>query len=193
MKYSSKHQGFTIVELLIVIVVIAILAAISIAAYTNIQQRAKNTAIINAASQSLKMIEAYIAANGDYPVASWACITEISECQAATSTEAKLPVNATFKTNMATIGILPKNVPTEGDRLYGISYIYTPAARFNGDVQPAFLRYFLVGKNQQCGLPGIMWWTATDTYITSPTGYSSYESAYDKTLCSINIPGPAHS
>ena len=49
-KYSSKQQAFTIVELLIVIVVIAILAAISIAAYTNIQQRAKNTAIINAAS-----------------------------------------------------------------------------------------------------------------------------------------------
>ena len=34
---NKKAQAFTIVELLIVIVVIAILAAISIAAYTNIQ------------------------------------------------------------------------------------------------------------------------------------------------------------
>lgn len=41
---NSTHRGFTIVELLIVIVVIAILAAISIVAYTGIQNRAKDTA-----------------------------------------------------------------------------------------------------------------------------------------------------
>lgn len=41
----STHNttGFTIVELLIVIVIIAILAAISIITYTNIQQRARDT------------------------------------------------------------------------------------------------------------------------------------------------------
>ena len=40
-----KQKGFTIVELLIVIVVIAILAAITIVAFNGIQQRAKNSAI----------------------------------------------------------------------------------------------------------------------------------------------------
>ena len=42
MKHRDKHQnGFTIVELLIVIVVIGILAAITIVSYNNIQYRAK--------------------------------------------------------------------------------------------------------------------------------------------------------
>ena len=41
-KTNTKH-GFTIVELLIVIVVIAILAAISIVAYNGIQSRARDT------------------------------------------------------------------------------------------------------------------------------------------------------
>lgn len=38
----KNKQGFTIVELLIVIVVIAILAAITVVAFNGIQQRAKN-------------------------------------------------------------------------------------------------------------------------------------------------------
>lgn len=41
-------RGFTIVELLIVIVVIAILAAITIAVYNGIQQRAKTSVVTNA-------------------------------------------------------------------------------------------------------------------------------------------------
>jgi prepilin-type N-terminal cleavage/methylation domain-containing protein len=40
---NSKNRGFTIVELLIVIVVIAILAAITVVAYNGIQQRAANS------------------------------------------------------------------------------------------------------------------------------------------------------
>ncbi len=42
-KRVSKRRGFTIVELLIVIVVIGILAAITIVAYSGIQQRARDS------------------------------------------------------------------------------------------------------------------------------------------------------
>lgn len=49
-------SGFTIVELLIVIVVIAILAAISVVAYNGIQQRSRENAAKSELSQFVKAI-----------------------------------------------------------------------------------------------------------------------------------------
>jgi prepilin-type N-terminal cleavage/methylation domain-containing protein len=64
---AIRQRGFTIVELLIVIVVIAILAAISIAAYNGIQNRANDTAIQNDLATLAKKIELYKANYGTYP------------------------------------------------------------------------------------------------------------------------------
>lgn len=54
---KNKHQyGFTIVELLIVIVVIGILAAITIVAYNGIQERARVSTAVSALTQAAKKI-----------------------------------------------------------------------------------------------------------------------------------------
>lgn len=63
----NRQKGFTIVELLIVIVIIGILAALVIAAYNGIQTRA-NVTTMNADLRSMiKLIELYKADNGIYP------------------------------------------------------------------------------------------------------------------------------
>lgn len=63
-----KLSGFTIVELLIVIVVIAILAAISIVAYNGIQERARFAAMRSDLSSLNKAIQLYFAEKGSYPI-----------------------------------------------------------------------------------------------------------------------------
>jgi len=62
---SFYRKGFTIVELLIVVVVIAILAAITIVAYNGIQNKAKNSASISNAQQAGKKITMYAVSNSD--------------------------------------------------------------------------------------------------------------------------------
>ena len=60
-------HGFTIVELLIVIVVIAILAAISIVAYAGIQDRAHNTTVQSDLANNAKKLKEYQIVTGAYP------------------------------------------------------------------------------------------------------------------------------
>jgi len=64
--YKTKN-GFTIVELLIVIVVIGILAAITIVAYNGIQSRARDTQRASDISVINKALELYRVNNGQYP------------------------------------------------------------------------------------------------------------------------------
>ena len=64
---KNKNTGFTIVELLIVVVIIAILAAITIVAYNGIQNRAKSSAAQSLANAVAKKAEAYNATESSYP------------------------------------------------------------------------------------------------------------------------------
>lgn len=71
---QTKQKGFTIVELLIVIVIIAILAAISIVAYNSITQRARDTQRATNAGNLAKAVVNYNAVNNG----KWLSATEIS-------------------------------------------------------------------------------------------------------------------
>lgn len=64
---SIKSRGFTIVELLIVIVVIAVLAAISMVAYSGMQQRARDSQRLQDVATITKALELYYIDNGQYP------------------------------------------------------------------------------------------------------------------------------
>lgn len=93
---KSKRDGFTIVELLIVIVVIGILAAITIVAYNGIQNRAKNVRVVSGMNAYVKAISAYTADKNIYPVpaGSIACFGNVNSCNPG--------ANATYTAQLAT-------------------------------------------------------------------------------------------
>jgi prepilin-type N-terminal cleavage/methylation domain-containing protein len=64
---KNKNRGFTIVELLIVIVVIGILAALVIVTYNGIQQKARDTERKTDVKALQGQLEAYWANSAKYP------------------------------------------------------------------------------------------------------------------------------
>lgn len=85
---NYHHKAFTLVELLIVIVVIAILASISVVAYNGIQARAIDSEKASEVSTIHKKLQMYKIDNGHYP-----CVNDILNTNASTVLD--LPLDAT--------------------------------------------------------------------------------------------------
>ena len=174
-------KGFTIVELLIVIVVIAILAAITIVAYNGIQQRAINTAKINAAAETVKAFQRYYAIKGAYPPSTGdKCVTIDSGCTNSTGTAYTVPVDWGDTDIVA-----PRSVPDGGGGSTGIRANTSPSRLFDGKPAPLMLSFSLAGANQDCGLANVV--TGWTNGVLSTTGNSGASSTGD-TVCYVAIP-----
>ena len=162
---QSKGSGFTIVELLIVIVVVAILAAITITAFNGIQQRARNNARISSAVAITKAIDAYTIQTGaalPVPVCVPTGGTDYSgdgipDCSTLSSSSGRWSEKATFNTALANAGFTNFSYAggdvtgTDGTKYGGVAITYGSSNRgMNGTLQPNFVYFWLEGVNQDC-------------------------------------------
>ncbi len=175
-------RGFTIVELLIVIVVIAILAAISIVAYNGIQQRSTNSAVQNAYVQVEKLVRLY-AVDRQTPLLSGRSCASKPACNYGSN----VALNTTFESNISAIGSLPTGVPVVGAPTYGgIIYDYSATRTYEGVVTPVVLMYALAGANQDCGREVAS--SGFAAVMTKSTNGRSGSTA-TTTLCAVPIKG----
>lgn len=190
---SKDSRGFTIVELLIVIVVIATLAAITIVAFNGIQQRAKTTAKVGTVQQAVKLILLY-KADGTYPRASAGgdfCLTVDNACTAYNGT-----VNAASNTGlMDDLGQWGTPPASSGDATtdsrYGITYSYQSERTLQDISNPVLIIFFLDGTNQMCaGTISGMVSVADD--ISNPGNFvpanRSSQNSGGKTRCYMMFP-----
>jgi prepilin-type N-terminal cleavage/methylation domain-containing protein len=148
---TKWRNGFTIVELLIVIVVIAILAAISIVAYNDIQQRAHNAQVIAGVNTYQKALLQYATINSVYPSVTACLGAGYPGNQCWQGQSGNVGVNGTLDSQLATVMGSKPVLATELFSI-GIGDNMRAGAMWNPSQRRIF--YYLQGPGQNCGLSG---------------------------------------
>lgn len=102
-KLSGEERGFTIIELLIVIVVIAILAALVIISYAGVQSRARDAERVSDIRAVQQGAELYNTNNGAYPARANANANLSAPAQGVDAAALKPPRGASGATLTATV------------------------------------------------------------------------------------------
>jgi len=196
MKYGGS-RGFTIVELLIVIVIIGILAVLVITAYNGIQVRAQNTQRIAAAKEWQKLLNAYVNQEGKYPLSTGnACLGEgyptdwdanpDQDCHRLLSTTRHVSsaLNNELKKLVSSLPSFPKQpvVLSGGDLGLGLSY--QTGNTVDGEANRIIVHFWLEGLNQSCGFPIL---TTSGNSTTAAYTNGNYSGA---TLCTFAVNTP---
>ena len=164
MRFEDR-TGFTIIELLIVIVVIAILAAISVVAYNGIQARASVSETASFANMAVKTLQAYKAAEGQYPQISGCIGNGYIDRTGDGSQDCRWNYNGSVWTVSTSLNnLLDKYVqkrsapdfyaliPGSGYiGLQGATYYYNPAATLDGNPQHDWIVYAVNGDTCPVG------------------------------------------
>lgn len=119
-RFRARHKGFTIIELLIVIVVIGILATILFVSYTSAQAKSRDSRRITDAKAIEAALESYRSTNGDYPASNGSAATSNWETSGTASP-------GTFISSLKNYG-LPDGTPIDPTNsslgLSGYTYMY---------------------------------------------------------------------
>ncbi len=150
----KSKSGFTIVELLIVIVIIAILAAITIVAYNGVQQRARDTQRKQDMALLYKALEMYYIDNGEFPASGGTTIATVINPAWSNSSDASWDTLATkLKPYVASLPKDPTN--TTGQAALGpgntnaFNYSYYSGASSYCSTTPRTRQMYIIGYRME--------------------------------------------
>lgn len=154
---QNSRSGFTVIELLIVIVIIGLLAGGIFLAYTGLQNRAENTKTLQGTKEFIKIMMAYKAQNNDLPNDSsseYICLGEgygIAGCVTNTYGNPvgvqSNPFNTEIKKVVKALPSLSTKLLTmdNGQKVAGTYFHYATKS----------VAYHLAGANQACSIGGV--------------------------------------
>lgn len=204
---KQKQKGFTIIELLIVIVVIGILATLVLNAFSDAQRNARNAQRISAAVAYRKAIVYYSQNNNVYPNLIdpngnlSPCLGRnypdyngdgLGDCGAVDTLSIRSE-NSTLMNELEKVSALPAMkdsivVASNGDRQVGMSLHYSSTRYINGVDYRTALNYWLEGTDQKCRLMPLLKFDSTlNAFALTDSPNSASYQGY--ATCLVGLPG----
>jgi len=174
-----NRRGFTIVELLIVIVVVGVLAAITVVAYNGVQERAESAKIITRAQAYVKGLKLWEADQGRPATASCIAPSSYATCS-ITGWGANQTNDTTFNTALNQYaGLSSSELMKYGpDTPVGVMFYHPNWWGGNRGVLG-----YRVGPNNDCGLNGVL--QSDHLTLATTQKYTTRTSTY--TICEIEV------
>ena len=187
-RIKAHTAGFTVVELMIVIVVIAILAIIVLVAYNGVQTNTNNSRTLTGIQQYYTSIKLYHAKNGKYPTVpnegsaqvTMTCLgTGYPGGTCGTITGTTVSESTSFMTTLrqgsgtSITGVVNDQAGSGGGEAFiGAAYgIDTTTTAHSPTGRARMIEWFLAGKNQNCKIPQA--W--------------AYNTSHNNTACELDL------
>lgn len=188
---KNTINGFTIVELLIVIVVIGILASITIVSFNGVQQRAKTTQTVAIAKAYINALKLWEADKGSLPL-NESCLGPATAFSATSNTcyahswTGNAPYLPTFNTDLGKyigkptgeLGVFGPPAPSGTMWYHGNWY----------GQNKAVLGYAIPRSSNDCGLPNILSQPYDNATVTGAKYTEQLDAgAYTYTYCLVLV------
>ena len=200
---KDRNKGFSLVEVLIVIVIIGILAVIVLVSYNNVTVAARNSQTTAAVTQYMRAIKLYALNNRAYPSPITACLGDgygdydgdgsAGDCWHLSSPAKE---STTFENNLRPY---LQNFPMPSTRVLNVGpfnhvgaiFQYSTNTTIDGVMHRWFIAYTMEGNGTKCPIGPVLT-LGTWPAFTSTTPSSGYSSSWGTvaTECWIALPEP---
>lgn len=208
--HTSRQRGFTIVELLIVIVIIGILAAIVIVAYNGIQAKARNSQTASVVQTYRKALIAYaVDHNNQYPIG----VTGVNclgtgypdlgsgspprDCQGGTESPLYTTnpnLDNALKPYIGNKQLTPSltQIHSGGNEVIkiGVKYLNQSLYQLQGSPHAWWLEYVIEGKPNKCPI-GPVYQASGDPWYNLNVKADFTEEYDDGIVCNTPLPNPS--